>query len=143
MKRYKRYFEEENSTNNLTDIKLTENLINFIKENPFPKDEILHKFAEDNGYEPDLVEQYAYAFLTVIITGGKSKGNTSKITEDQLKIGLQIEKEHVELDKKYEDNKVIKAIQEIYETKISSDHYAENKTYYDQQLFKDELKKEA
>jgi len=95
------------------------------------------------GIDADIIEQYVYAFLTTILTGGKSKGDVSKISDEQLKIGFEIEYEHVSLDSEYEDNKVIKKMQDIYRTKISADHNAENDKYYSDQLFQDELKQEG
>ena len=145
MKRYKRRFIEEDSLKDLTDESIPQKLVDFIKKNPFPKDHKgIHKFAEEElKIDADILEQYCYAFLTVILTGGKSKGDISKISKEQLDIGFQIEYEHVNLDSKYEDNKVIKAIQDIYRTKISADHNAENDKYYSNQLFQDELKQEG
>jgi hypothetical protein len=145
MKRYKRKFKEEDSLSDLTDESIPQKIVDYIQKNPFPKDDSgIHKLAEDLEMEVDILEQYIYAILTTILTGGKSKGDVSKITKEQLDIGFEIEYEHVNLDKKYEDNKVIKAIQDIYRTKISSDHYMENNTYYTTKTdFQSELKKEA
>jgi hypothetical protein len=144
MKRYKRYFKED-SLKDLTDDSIPQKLVDFIKKNPFPKDhEGIHKFAEEElKIDADILEQYVYAFLTVILFGGKSKGDTSKISKEQLDIGFEIEYEHVNLDSKYENNKVIKAIQDIYRTKVSADHDAENDKYYTTSTdFQDELKQE-
>lgn len=146
MKRYKRYFKEEDSLKDLTDESIPQKLVDFIKKNPFPQDDSgIHKFAEEElKIDADILEQYVYAFLTVILTGGKSKGDASKISKEQLDIGFEIEYEHVNLDSKYEDNKVIKTIQDIYRTKISADHNAENEKYYTTSTdFQDELKQEG
>ena len=93
MKRYKQLFKEDDSLIQLTDITIPEKIVNFIKENPFPKDhEQWHKFAEDElKIDSNVLEQYAYAMLTVIFTGGKSKGDLTKISKNQLDIGLKIE----------------------------------------------------
>ena len=143
MKRYiSKFKEEDNSLSELTDDTIPEKLVEFILKNPFPKDkDQIHKFAEEDlKIDPDKLEQYVYAFLTVILTGGKSKGDTSKISKEQLDIGMQIEKEHVEMGI---DNKVVKAIEDIFKKKISSDHDAEDDKYYQGSVnFKDELKKE-
>lgn len=144
---YKSKFkEQDNSLSELTDPSIPEKIQKFLIENPFPKDHSgIHKFAEEElGIEADLLEQYIYAMLCTVLIGGKSKGDTSKITKEQLNIGLQIEYEHVNLDKKYENNKVIKAIQELYQTKISADHYIENNRYYTTKTdFQSELEKEG
>jgi len=145
MKRYKR-FKEEDSLLDLTDESLPLKIKEFIISNPFPKDhEQFHKWAEEElKIDSDIAEQYVYAILSVILSGGKSKGDCSKITKEQLDIGSQIEYEHVSLDKKYEDNKVIKAIQEMFARKISSDHFFENNAYYTTKTdFQDELNKEG
>lgn len=143
MKRYiSKFKEEENSLSELTDSTIPEKLVEFILKNPFPKDkDQLHKFAEEElKIDPDKLEQYVYAFLTVILTGGKSKGDTSKISKEQLDIGMQIEKEHVEMGI---DNKVVLAIEDIFKKKISCDHDAEDNKYYQGSVnFKDELKQE-
>ena len=48
MKRYKRYFKEEDSLKDLIDESIPQKLVDFIKKNPFPKDhEGIHKFAEE------------------------------------------------------------------------------------------------
>ena len=146
MKRYKQKFKEEDSLSELTDATIPEKIVDFLKKNPFPKDkEQLHKFAEEElKIDESVLEQYVYAMLTVPIIGGKSKGDFSKISKEQLDIGFEIEYEHVNLDSKYEDNKVIKAIQEIYQVKVSADHNAENDKYYTTSTnFQDELKKEG
>ncbi len=132
--------ERDNSISTLTDIGLVDKLVEFIKTNPFPTDDALHTFAKDNGYEPDEVEQYAYAMLSVILTGGKSKGYVIQAEEDALDIGDEIEKEHVELDV---SNSVINRIQQHLINKIKYDHLAEDKDYYYNQLFIDELNKET
>jgi len=145
MKRYIRKFKEEDSLSDLTDESIPQKIVDFLQKNPFPKDDSgIHKLAEDLGIEADILEQYVYAMLTTILTGGKSKGDISKITKEQLDIGFEIEYEHVSLDKKYEDNKVIKAIQDMFARKISSDHFFENDVYYTTKTdFAAELKKEA
>jgi hypothetical protein len=142
MKRYKRLFTEEDSLSDLTDIDLVDKLVEFIRKNPFPKDhEGLHKWTEDNGYEPDLVEQYVYAMLTLILCGGKSKGKEVKASDENKSIGRKIEIEHVEYET---DNKVVKKMQEVLIEKILSDHLSETDSYYiDGVDFKNELKQEG
>lgn len=132
--------EADNSLDNLTDVDLVDKLVQFIKTNPFPVDAEYHKFAEENGYDPDIVESYAYAMLTVILTGGKSKGYVIEADNDNLDIGHEIEKEHVELDI---DNPVVKRMQHHFVKKIEYDHLAENPNYYIESTdFISELEKE-
>jgi hypothetical protein len=146
MELYKRIFEDEeqssNSLDQLTDISIPQKIVDFIRKNPFPQDHTQwHTFAEGLGLDPAVLEQYAYAMLTVIFTGGKSKGDSSEISQEQLDIGMKIEQEHVKLET---DNLVVKAIQDIFALKITSDHNAENDKYYLGSVnFKNELKQEG
>jgi hypothetical protein len=131
---------KESSLSQLTDISLVEKIVNFIKSHPFPLDSDFHKFAQDNGYDPDICEQYAYALLTVIFTGGKSKGKNIAADKENKDIGDKIEIEHVITGN---TDKVIKAMENVFIEKIRNDHLAETNTYYtDGVNFKNELKQE-
>lgn len=144
MKRYiSKFKEEDNSLSELTDSTIPEKLAEFIIKNPFPKDEDqIHKFAEEElGIDPDKLEQYVYAFLTVILTGGASKGVYHNKDIEQMAIGEKIESEHVDL---VTDNEVVKKIQLLLKHKIANDHLQENDKYYTSKIdFNDELKKEG
>lgn len=142
MKRYKKLLQEENSLSQLTDTTIPQKIVDYIKENPFPKDhEQWHKFAEEElKIDSNLLEQYAYAFLTLILIGGKSKGKEIKASKENLDIGYEIEIEHCEYET---DNKVLKEMQDILRQKISFDHLFETETYYtDGVNFKNELEQE-
>lgn len=140
MKRYKSHFKEEDSLSNLTDVSLVDKIVNFIRDNPFPKDEALHKFADDNDIEADMMEQYVYAILTLVLAGGASKGKEVEASKENMDIGHKIEIEHFEYDT---DNKVIKKMQEVLIHKIAIDHLTETNTYYvDGADFKNELETE-
>jgi len=145
MKRYISKFieEENNSLSELTDSAIPEKLVEFILKNPFPKDkDQLHRFAEEElKIDPDKLEQYVYAFLTVILTGGASKGIYYNKDTEQMAIGEKIESEHVNLAT---DNKVIKKIELLLKHKIANDHLQEKDTYYTSSInFMDELKQEG
>jgi hypothetical protein len=144
MKRYKRYFKEEDSLKDLTDESIPQKLVDFIKKNPFPQDhEGIHKFAEEElKIDADILEQYCYAFLTLIFCGGASKGKEVDASKENMDIGHKIEIEHCSYDT---DNKVIKAMQDIIVNKIANDHLAETDSYYVDGVksFKDELKQEG
>ena len=144
MKRYKRYFKEEDSLKDLTDESIPQKLVDYIKKNPFPQDhDGLHKFAEEElKIDADVLEQYCYAFLTLIFCGGASEGKEVEASDENFNIGRQIEIEHCSYDT---DNKVIKAMQDIIVNKISSDHLKETDSYYVDGVksFKDELKQES
>lgn len=131
---------KENSLSQLKDTVIIDKIIEFIKANPFPLDKDFHAFVEKNGMDPDEFETYAYAILTVFLCGGKSKGRPSEANEENIKIGRQIEMEHVEYET---TDKVVKHIQEILSEKILADHTFETESYYiDGVNFIDELKKE-
>jgi hypothetical protein len=138
---YKRRFKEEDSLSDLTDVELVNKLVEWFKANPFPKDHSgLHKFAEDNGYEADLVEQYVYAMLSLVLIGGVSKGKEAKADDENKSIGDKIEIEHFKYDT---DNEVLKRMQTILKQKVRNDHLTETDTYYvDGVNFKNELKQE-
>lgn len=143
IKKYKRKFKEENALAHLLDPTIIDKIIDFIKSTPFPKDrEQFHVWAEEQGFNGAAkLEEYVYAIVSVLIVGGKSKGDFSKISDEQLKIGKQIEREHVETGI---DNPVIKRIEEIFATKISSDHFIEKDDYYTSTInFRDELEQES
>lgn len=42
-------------------------LITFFKNNPNPKDEAVHKFAEENGIEHSHLEEKIYKLLTYLL----------------------------------------------------------------------------
>lgn len=131
---------KENSLSNLKDPEMVDKIVDFIKSNPFPKDhEQFHKWAESQGYEDSNAEECVYAMLTVILTGGKSKGKEIEISPENKKIGEQIELEHVDYKS---DNPVVKRIQDVFIKKIYLDHTAEMEDYYQNELFKKELEKE-
>lgn len=146
MKQYTRFFEDEaeSSLSDLTDDTIPEKIVDFIIKNPFPKDEDqIHKFAkEELKIDPDKLEQYIYAFLTVILTGGKSKGKEVEgVSKENLDIGHKIELEHVDYDT---NNKVVKEMIKILSNKIVMDHSSEDIEYYSKNInFKDELKQEG
>jgi len=132
---------KEDSLSQLDDVSLVSKIIDFIKAHPFPLDSELHNFATSIGEDPDTVEQYVYAMLSVFLTGGKSKGKEANADKENKDIGDKIEVEHVATGK---DNKVIKAIEKVFAEKIRNDHLTETETYYvDGVNFKNELKQES
>jgi hypothetical protein len=83
----------------------------FFKENPNPSDDAVHDFAEDMGIDPHKFEEHIYAILTQYVKEDKIKGGKAdnKTPEDiakkhgvsvdkikqQLKMGIEVEMEHV------------------------------------------------
>jgi len=128
---YLQIINEENTLKELNNPALIDRIVEFIRNNPFPKDhQQLHKWAKQMGYEEsEDIEEYIYAMLTVILCGGASKGKEIKVPNDKNKlIGDQIELEHVEM--KGINNQVVLKIQEVFENKIRNDHLAEHDNYY-------------
>jgi len=130
MKKYIRKFQES-SINNLTDTSLVDKIYNYFYEHPFPRDhDGVHKFAESIGIEPDVMEEYIYAMLSVFICGGKAYDaqKTEKDFDDkETQMGWTVEAEHFRID---EQNKVIKYISDLFRKRISSDHLTERGDYY-------------
>lgn len=113
----KSYLEKKIQKEQASQDSLNIRLIEFLKKNPRPEDGKIHAFAEQNGLQPDQLEEMIYAILTDFLTGGKSKGKIAVNNPDQLKKGMAVEMEHC-------NNKMIAA-------KIASDHITEDPKYYD------------
>lgn len=104
-------------------------IIQFLKDNPFPTDEELHTWAEEQGLNVHEVETQIYKLATLFVkfwTGGRAnkKGLTlNDIPKDELQLGIKIELEHLDNDDVF--SKMIAA-------RITLDHYAETtpKSYY-------------
>jgi len=133
MKHFKEYLNNiytENSVKELTNTAIPEKIVEFIKKHPFPLDHAeWHKFAESINIESEALEEYAYAFLTLLFCGGASKGKDIEVSKENLKIGMEIEAEHCFYET---DNKVLNKMQDIIKRKIVNDHIAEkgNENYY-------------
>jgi hypothetical protein len=97
-------------------------LMNLIKDNPNPDDEIVHTFAEDHKIEPDKVEEKIYEWATMyveFITGGKAKdkGFTEEDADkEELAKGIEVESEHTP--------------NEEMAKRIALDHLSEMDDYY-------------
>jgi hypothetical protein len=94
----------------------------FLKENPNPEDEELHKWAESKGYNVPEVEDAVYELATKYVqfwSGGKSnaEGMTSdKADPKELEMGIEVESEHSD---------------DLFtRKKIAMDHLAEYPDYY-------------
>lgn len=120
--------------------KIKEKVKKFIENNPNPKDEKFHAFAE-KFTKPDKAEEAAYALLSEcnkkkvkksfddqmvdfltkgkeIIIGGKADNKPdSKYSKKEIKMGLKVEKEHTN------NPKIAK--------EITKDHLEEDPKYYD------------
>jgi hypothetical protein len=105
----------------------------FLQRNPNPSDDAFHQWAEGHGWEPDDAEAVAYRLATQkaqFNLGGKANeaGKTpADVDQDQLAKGLIVEKEHTP---NLQDR-----------ARISTDHIVEDGKYYDDPMFKSDLKK--
>jgi hypothetical protein len=131
MKKYIRKFNEEGEEVKLEDVGLVDKLFAWFKENPYPQDHTgVHKFAESLGLEADVVETYICAIVSCFVSGGnfnKSGKKAEDFDPEEIRVGLEIESEHVDKDN---DNPVVKRICELFEKRISLDHLVESEKYY-------------
>jgi len=91
-------------------------VIKWFIDNPYPKDEKIHNLAGELGIDPHKFESIIYGLLSDFLSGGRSKDFKGKYDPEQLKMGVEVEKEHI-------DN-------ELIALKISKDHLAEIPDYY-------------
>ncbi|MFW9871749.1 MAG: DUF5661 family protein [Candidatus Thorarchaeota archaeon] len=91
-------------------------IIKWFMENPYPKDDAVHAFAEKMGIDPDEFEGHIYMVLSQILSEGSSKDFKGTYDSKELKMGIEIEKEHTP--------------NELIAEKISKDHLAEISDYY-------------
>ncbi|MFA6000106.1 MAG: DUF5661 family protein [Candidatus Paceibacterota bacterium] len=99
----------------------TQEIIDMLKENPFPSINSIREWVIKKGYNFDDVERVAFGLATYavqLITEGKSKEEEKKrkIPKDQIEKGIEVEQEHT-------SNKLIAR-------KIALDHLYEFPNYY-------------
>lgn len=75
-------------------------IVKYLVENPSPSDEEIHQWAEDNGYEPEEVEEFIYELLSSILRKMSKSADKpdSDFDPDELKRGIEVEKEHTDND---------------------------------------------
>jgi len=102
---------------------ISEDVFNFLKENPNPSDAQVHTFAEKNNYDVHNLEKEIYKLASkfvLLMTSGiaTEKSITEKeVDQAQLKKGIKVELEHTkDID---------------LARKITLDHLAEIPNYYD------------
>ena len=95
---------------------IEEKIFDFFKENPSPKDEQIHKFADDEGIDKHEFEEKVYAILGSFIGEGRSKNFDGTFDKEQLKKGIGVEMEHT--------------TNSLIARKIAWDHLAEIDDYY-------------
>jgi len=124
MKRFNEYITEENKDEE----KIIKELISFYtKSDKSPSDKEYHKLAEKLKVETDYLESLSYKIIHMIIRGGLSSNFKGEFDEKELKMGIEIEKEHMYIDKN--DKKSV-ILGDILSEKISKDHISEISNYY-------------
>lgn len=131
--------EDEPEDSEKGDKSLKQDLVEFLKENPNPKDELVHEWAEERGYEVDDIEALLYELATDyvesndpesedLIPGGKADdAEDEDFPMEQLLKGIKVEMEHTD------DPDLAK--------EIATDHLEEFDDYYDALAeMEDELK---
>lgn len=104
------------------DTNLSMDIMNFLDSNPNPKDSDIHKWAEDNGYETEKVEEEIYNLASQFVSFAqhglaKKKGFTEKDADKkELELGIKVEMEHTN--------------SEAMAKRIALDHLAEMSDYY-------------
>ncbi len=97
-------------------MKIREKLIEFFTKNKYPKDDEVHKLAEDLGIPPDELETEIYALLTDFFAMGKFNENSKTVDPEQLKMGIKVEMEHT--------------FEPLIAERIAKDHLVEISNYY-------------
>lgn len=123
-------WEKKHSKNNSKKIykynsnkSIEQKIFDFFVNNPNPDDSKVHAFAESNNIEPSQLEEKIYQLISGIVSGGLSAGkNISNIPEEKIKIGVEIELEHVDKNNPFAY---------LIARKIAIDHLIEDINYYE------------
>ena len=102
-------------------ISLEEKIVNFFRENPYPKDDVVHAFTDKEGIDHSVLKAKIYELVCTFLCGGVSydkKVTEKEVAPEALKMGIDVEYEHT--DKK-------SPFAEIIAKKIALDHLAETK----------------
>lgn len=91
-------------------------IIQWFMDNPYPPDEKIHSLAGELNIDPHKFEAIIYSLLSDFLSGGRSKNFKGKYDPEQLKLGVEVEKEHIN--------------NELIALKIAKDHLAEIPDYY-------------
>jgi hypothetical protein len=112
------------------DTELKKKVIDFIKKNPDPSDEVFHALAEGMGESPHKLERIAYSIISDFVAEGRYHSEDPEIEPELVDEGAAVEMEHT-------DNPEIAA-------RIAKDHITENEGYYPAlKKMEDKIEKEA
>ena len=115
---------ENNLKNYEGDAPLESKIMEFFKNNPYPEDSMVHKFAEENKIDPHKLETKIYELISTFLSGGlfnEKKPRMDTIDKKELEMGVEVEYEHV--DKKSPFAKEMAK-------RIALDHLTEIEDYY-------------
>jgi len=100
-------------------------ILEFFSKNDSPDDESdIHSLADKLGVDKHKFEGIIYSILSSFLGFGRSRNFNGEYDPEQLKMGVKIEREHLEGCSL--PQKIIDAIAE----KIAKDHLAEDREYY-------------
>ena len=102
--------------NESTKVSPENKIIEFFQKNPNPDDHKVHAFAEEQGMDPDDLEEKIYALLTSLVHLKGGDVPDEKFDPKELAMGIDVEKEH-------HDNPIIRKA-------IAKGHLLENSKYY-------------
>jgi len=71
-------------------------VVNFFKENPDPTDDKVHDFADKINLDPEELEMNIYSLLSDLLKKEEVYEPRDSSDEEQMKSGLEIEKEHTD-----------------------------------------------
>lgn len=100
----------------ISDKEIDDQIIQFFKDNPNPDDKKVHALATAMALEPDQFENKVYALMSSFFSEGRSKNFKGDYDPEQLKMGIEVEKEHTTND--------------FIAARIAKDHLAEIPDYY-------------
>ncbi len=99
------------------DQELIKKAIEFLRQNPYPDDDKVHEWASQIGIDPHKLEPVFYKIATNFAQLGKHRDvPDDKYDSDQLKMGIEVEKEHTDCP--------------LLSKEIAKDHLAEIPDYY-------------
>jgi len=110
----KKYLKQLNEQEDIKSTKIK--IMDFFKNNPKPTDKEVHSFAKSMRIDEHKFEEIIYDIMGTFFGAGRAKDFTGDYDLEQLKMGVQIEKEHTTCA--------------LIAERISKDHLAECNSYY-------------
>jgi len=95
---------------------VTADIIEFFLKNSNPKDDEIHNLADELGINKHKFEEVIYKLLGSFFGSGRSKDFKGTYDDNELSLGIDIEKEHTSSP--------------VIAERIAKDHLAEIKDYY-------------